>query len=484
MSSDLDLLVARLRWPVAATRWWAMQELAELLVAPGTSYGVSARLKEELLKCRLEAETLELLFVFWMAVQKGWTAPTDLNQVTQHKLSLLDELLSSMGLGSATVSCSPLSLAPSDFAGAKTLHQLAGSSIPRAYLTQARQLEAMSGCPALWQLEFEWLETEKAYPRAPYPGNLDYFVRPAGDGATGEFASRETLRVHSAYLRTLEVAKVHWGMPTEMARAYASKVVPVEPTLAALRPQKPAWLPAQALGESWGPERVSTFLSAIDENIARDGEGNSLLAIAFPLEVDNEEIIELTAIRFNRWGGSPIDEAALWHRFGERFEALSYCKLHSELWKTTSHLSSPLLSQVLDVETQSVPIAAVPAPSHVGYLHRELQLHRLFVPVLPEVEEPICVKPDGTGLSVEVGKIRVATSCYWNAAWGPAHPKEIDGLFGSALVGDARFSEKTATEAPSEAFLLWRLRRLTRDARYRAYDIGEEHGVLSVTKSH
>lgn len=480
MTADLDLLVARLRWPVAATRWWAMQELADLLFTSDASPDVCVSLIDALRSCRLEAESLEVLLVFWMAVQRGWKPPAALNQSVQHKFELLDSLLGSMGLPEAPGASPPFRLAPPDFAGAETLHRLSGSSVSRIYVTLARRLESISRHPVLKQLEYEWAESEKAHPDAPYPGNLDYFVRPVGDGATGEFASREELRAMSSFWRTIEVAKKHWGMPAHVAQEYARQVVPFEPTLAAMRPEKPSWLPVPSIDEAWSSEGVSALLTQIDRNVAQNNKGQALLAIAYPLSIDDENIIELTAVRWNKWGAGPHDEAALWHRFEERLGAYEYSKLEGNLWETTSHLTSPTLSQVLDHETKSAPLTAVPKPTRVGYLHRMLQLHRLFLPVLPDAGEVVSVRPDGSRLAIEAGGTRVATSCYWNTAWGPAHPRETEGLFGSALIGNADLADSTSAGAPAEALLLWRMKTLSRDARYKPFDSSECYGSISV----
>ncbi|MBU9357050.1 hypothetical protein LGM85_14420 [Burkholderia multivorans] len=50
---------------------WAMQELAALLLSPETQEEVEKQLMMELARCRLEAETVEVICVFWMGARQG-----------------------------------------------------------------------------------------------------------------------------------------------------------------------------------------------------------------------------------------------------------------------------------------------------------------------------------------------------------------------------------------------------------------------------
>lgn len=64
MMEDLRILIARLGWPLAAARWWTMQELAARLSAPSSKEATEAALLEFLGSRKLEAEVVEVLCVF------------------------------------------------------------------------------------------------------------------------------------------------------------------------------------------------------------------------------------------------------------------------------------------------------------------------------------------------------------------------------------------------------------------------------------
>jgi hypothetical protein len=74
---------------------------------------------------------------------------------------------------------------------------------------------------------------------------------------------------------------------------------------------------------------------------------------------------------------------------------------------------------------------------------------------------------------------RYATSVYWNAGWSPAHPAEISGFCGTALVAEAE-ATPVAGEAPRDQyFYLWTLTTLSRPSDYGANEKAPPvHGVL------
>lgn len=189
MSHEVDFLIERLRWPVASTRWWAMQELAELLRSPAFQAQVSLELRDRLRGSKLEAEAVELLCVFWMAFVQGVLPPASLAEHVARPSALATTLLEAMGLQYAERFVPPLQVAPANFELPDSFLRVQGRDVPRIYLSILKRLDNATGLPFTRQLAYEWARTESVYPDAPLQGDLAFFVRAMGEGATGSFAN-------------------------------------------------------------------------------------------------------------------------------------------------------------------------------------------------------------------------------------------------------------------------------------------------------
>lgn len=466
---ELELLMARLRGPIASTRWWAMQELASLLLSPNVTAEVCERLLSELRQCRMEAETVEVLCIFWMAFNRGWVVAPGIDAAVQQSSLLAERLLADMGQKASASSLPPARVAPQDFDVPTSFERVQGRDVPRIYLTLMNHLERQSNLPFTRQLAYEWSITEAAYPDAPLQGDLSYFVRPAGDNATGSFASRALLRMLTAFQRTLEVAQAVWRMPEEVAFHYACCALPVEPTLAFLRPNRPSWLLHLSPSVAENQASVAAFIKKTQAELTTTNPSAELLAMVTPVVVSNDEIVELSVVRWKRWGNAALDAESLAARFHNRLEHGAYGKFDAATWGTRSQVSSLRLDEVLDDETQSQPMAAIHTVERVGYLQKDLYPSRLYLPVVTGQGNDVVVDPSASELTVSIRGEVVATSVYWNAGWSPSHPTAISGLCGTALVGTSGGALNGDEASPDGHFLLWTLTRLTRERGYGAY---------------
>jgi len=329
LSDDLEVLIARLRWPVAMTRWWSMQELAALLLCSQTEVEVSKRLLVELTHCRLEAETVELICIFWMAAKQGYKPPSGLVSTSPRVPLLAALLLSDTGAKLDRVPQFPPEVAPTDFIEPARFHEIQGIEVPRAYFACLQQLERDTGFPFVRQAAFEWTKTEAAYPTAPFQGDLGHFGSPIGRGITGSFAGRTMLRMMTAYQRTLEVAGAFWDVPKELVLCLAGEALPVDLTLAFLRPLRPRWLPSlgkQVIADSAG---VETFIRSAAHSLNVANPGSILLSLTTPAYVNGHEIVELSLVRWRQWGTAAVDASDLASRFYRKQERWGYgvCQL-------------------------------------------------------------------------------------------------------------------------------------------------------------
>lgn len=466
MSVELDLLVARLGWPIASTRWWSMQELSELLLSPELGAAVSARLLNELRSCRLEAEAVEVLCVFWMAVMRGFAPPSGIADAVLRPSILASLLLEEMGLGLSNSPNPPLVAAPADFEIPSDFFDVQGSQVPRIYLTKLRWLESYSNLPFVHQCAFEWAANREEYPEAPFQGDLGYFIRPMGKGMTGTFTPRATLRMLSAYQRTLSVAQQHWRAPEELMRHFALDALPVDPTLAFLRPARPSWMPPLGLHINADDGAIETFIRETTQALEASHHGSLLLALITPTYVSREEIVELSVVRWQQWAETDVDANQLEARFQTRIEngAFGRCKTDGISPRTALPISA--LSVVVDEETQAAPMAAVCGFDRVGYLQRDLYPDRLYYPVVTTPVASLLAEPMSAELSVCSDRGQMATLSYWNAGWGPVHPVAMGGLCGTALVGKSDHFQSDAVACPDRYFYLWTLRRFRKQDGY------------------
>lgn len=475
---ELELLMTRLRWPLGPTRWWAMQELALILLSPATQAEADARLLHELRNARLEAETVEVLSIFWMAFKRGWVVRPELATEVRQVSLLAERLLADMGHKAAPNSDNPLRIAPTDFEIPISFTRLQGVGIPRIYATLMSHLEEKLGLPFMTQFAFEWLLTESAYPEASYPGDLVYFVRPAGDRGTATFASREHLRMLTAFQRTLDVAVKFWHIPSTAAFQTARFALPLELTTAFMRPSRPVWLPQLAPARVIDKDFVTDFINESCRKLAETNPQAVLLALVTPLFVSSLEIVEISVVRWRKWGANPIDADALAQKYDTQSSNGVYGRVDSHAWKTQSRIFSLDLAVVIDVDTQAAPMAAIHTVERMGYLQKDLVLNRLYFPVDTGGRQ-VSVEPHGGQLTVSIDGENYATSVHWNAGWSPGYPREISGLHGTSLVAEHQPNQAADEVQPDEYFLLWTLTKLSRPSGYGAYDEAKPlHGVM------
>lgn len=469
MNVELELLIVRLRWPVASARWWVMQELADLLVTRDLGDQVLARLTLELRDCRLEAEAAEVLSIFWMAFHKGWVPPKDLADAVLRPSMLTERLLADMKLVSQARVMPPLVAAPDDYQVSEEFERRQGRDVPLIHYSTVTRLERRFGLPLVRQMAYEWDQSKDAYAESPFQGDLAYFVRPAGDNGVGSFADRTSLRMMTAFIRTMEVARSIWRTPDELALWFARRALPLEPTFAFLRPYRPAWLPELNLAVAKDLGSISGFIVDAHAALGAFVPQAALLALGTPLHVSNFEMVELTVIRWRRWGSRRVEASDLWARYTAR-QHRAYGHFDSDDWGLQSSISSLPLEQVVDEECNAAPMAAHLFMDRIGYLQRDLFPERLYLPVITGMTEDLIAEPSGGMLGITACGDAAATLSYWTAGWSPGHPSGTSGLVGTSLVGRLDGPQSDLEDAPDGHFYLWRLTRLTRKHGYGAWD--------------
>jgi hypothetical protein len=476
---ELRILIARLGWPSTSARWWTMQELAARLGEPGSTAQTESALLQLLNSRKLEAEVVEVLCIFWMAAQAhGYSPAPKLAGSIPRSSILSDLLLKSLGL---LVECGDEGLeeVPEEFEIPQDFDGVQGSDLPRIFRTSMGELEHHTRMPFVRQMAFEWATNRAAYPDAPFQGDPWHFLRPLGDGFVGHLSSRTALRAISAYLRTLAVAEEFWGMPSHRAAAEALLALPVHPTLALLRPRRPAWFP-ESRDFDGDTASVEASLGTLVSRVQAARPGDELIAFSSPIVMSMERCVEVSIVRWSQAAGSKITDADL----GAYLEAARNRRqllrsVAPEPLSTTTLLILPQLERLMQGECKAWPLAAPLGLDRLGYLQHDLYPGRLFLPTLPGSGEAEII-PDGGHLHIKVDEQVVADLCYWNAGWGAARPTQFEGNCGTALISrGTRYREgPVSTSGTLRSFYLWQVRTLHRSNTFDSFSQTLATGVI------
>lgn len=460
--AELPILIARLGWPSTSARWWTMQELAASLGEPTSRAETEISLLQHLKSRKLEAEVVEVLCIFWMAaLAHGYSPAARLAESIPKSSILSDWLLESLGLladggyeGLEEVldEFQP----PQDFEGAQ------GPHYPRIFRTVMHNLERQTRLPFVQQMAFEWTTNQDAYPDAPFQGDPWHFSRPLGDGFIEQISSRTTLRAISAYLRTLAVAEEFWSMPQYRANEESFLALPLHPTLALLRPRRPAWLPAITDFDG-NTEAIEASLEALIGRVQAARPGDELIAFSSPIVMLMERCVEISITRCSQAAGSKIADADLASHLTPIWKSRTLRSTADQPLSTTTLLRLPELDRLIEEECKAWPLALPLGLDRLGYLQHDLYPGRLFLPTLPGSDEAEII-PQGGQLEIKVGEQVVADLSYWNAGWGDARPKQFSGNCGTALIsrGTGYREGSVSTSGPLRSFYLWEVRTLHR----------------------
>lgn len=461
--NELRILVARLGWPCPSTRWWTIQELSAFLGDSTTKLSTEEVLLHQLISCKLEIEVVEILFIFWIAKQEYHYLPPKNLVDSIHKHSILsDWILFRITERTISVDCN-LKVVPKDFEIPTDFKKVQGIDIPNVYLATMRRLGEVSSLPFVEQMAFEWSMSASLYPESPYQGDLAYFRRSLGDGFTGSYSARTSKRCISAYLRTLAVAKELWQMPLGLTNSYALNALPINPTFAFLKSQRPGWFPEKKdfLGDN---ESINLSLTSMMECIEQQRPGDELIAFHSQVNISPELCVELSLVRWSQELSFELDEANILGYIDEYMavEPLLTSSNRSPL-DTVTLIHPPTFKELMEPNIKAWPLARALDFNRIGYLQHDLYPSRLFSPTLPGLFEA-SIRPRNGHLDVEVGDQVVSELYYWNAGWGDTRPIQLGGNCGTALISRGKEYRKTgeSNKKMLKHFYHWQIRKLQR----------------------
>jgi len=478
--NDLRILIARLGWPSTSTRWWTMQELAARLGEPASMQATESLLFDLLRSRKLEAEVVEVLCIFWMAINGFNYSPSKVLSESIPLPSLLSDLLMARGAQSNPVNHHDLDVAPENFIIPDDFEGIQGVDLPRIYRTTLTRLESYSNLPFIQQMAFEWAKNRESYPDAPYQGDTGYFLRPQGEGFMPHFSTRSALRAISAYLRTLTVARHIWKMPEELANQKALLALPVHPTLAFLRPKCPEWLPAST--EFNGDSKAfEASLRALLVRAETATPGGRLIALSSPVLMSIERCIEVSIMQWAQIArrdaeyDDPIPHIESFWVNGTMLSSQA-----DELLSSTTMINPPTFEEVINTDCQAWPLAGTLDFKRIGYLQHELYPSRLFLPTLAGSAHKIEISPREGWVEARVKDKTLAELHYWNAGWGPVQPRQFGGNCGTALISRGNEYREGCPEGNPTLrfFYAWQVRILYRKGSHEGFSEALERGII------
>lgn len=480
--ADIRLLVARTKWPVPAVKWWAIQELANLLTHPLEGCEIEKELYRVLELSKLETEVVELLFIYWLATQAGYVPSPALSTYVRARSPLSSLILADIFnpiLDEGKLR-TPLIEVPFDFEQPLDFQEAQGATVPRIFSTLLESLEDSSGFPFIQQFAYEWANTATLNLKVPLYQDIGYFYGYPAEEMSGQFVVRATHRGRSAYLRTLSVAQDIWGAPEKVINSRALPALPFDPTFSALQPIRPDWIMDWDATNKVEPQTIEEFLLASVRKLQETSKNSAPLALSLPLRVSETEIIELEAVMWVQWEMKPVDGKELLDRVEKARGAKGGGWCNAEGLSKTIHCPMNLLEDVIDSEVCAAPSVGEQCMWRRGYLHSDLYSRGIFLP-LPTVKKmPVSVRPKGRELEVLIGDSPMGQWSYWNVGWAPSHPRLARAFCATSLIADKAMLNLLWAEPPIRHFLLWRCTTISRENTYSTYSSDEIVGVFFV----
>lgn len=466
MSPELAMLIARMRWPVPTVKWWVLQELALLLIDPRMRATTEAALLRELECSRFETETVEVLFVFWLASirEQSYICPQDIGRRLVARSPLSDLLLHCLCPASAEQGSylSPLTKHPggasptADFLAAET------QSFPRVLRSTLQFIEERTGLPLQNQFAYEWQASLARV--ADHSHRIDHFLESPRDQYTGQFYTEQSARARSAFLRTLAVAGEFGRIPPRVLERFALSTLPLDPCLAWLQPRPP--VEGLKLSNPETPavdveEHVRSVLSLVSE-------AGLVGAISWSAEFADNVRLDVTA---TLWTGTDLawDESLPLSELAEPYIGM----LMGEGLSPTGTCEQSKFVPESIMPTSIRPLAGLVNPSRFGYMQAELVSRGIFAPTSLSNALPVNLVLSGGRLKYIRENVDLAQFGYWNTSWRPSYPLGGKPRCGTYLL---------LLQAPIEPvqIYVWRCTHFAAKQSYGAIDKSESCGAITL----
>lgn len=453
----LKSLVSRLKLPIPTIKIWVMEQLSQLLIAQNPK--VEDLLKIDLASRKQESECVEVLSVFFIEKSKGYVCDNEIGKFIKARSSLSDlmitELVSNANyFGEYASQFNPFIVLDGDN---NRFEYYQGNHVPLLYNSLLDEQEKKTGVPFTGYYQSEWNRTFEYQPSKVT--SIDYFLSGDRQRSTGQFYTQASHRGRSAYLRTLEVAKNFFGMPNDYAQNLSVPALPIEPAYLGIVPKKPTWIPEWKAGDLITKQNLIKFVEELLMNFDTEDDCLDLLAISFPIKLDENRWVDLTIVKALAKFNSTAEI-----KVKERIGCISIGNL----------LNNKLLYELYgNVNYEGTVLAVTPFPlTRYGHWHSDLETRGIYIPMCT-VDGKKTIGYSANGLfCYDVDNARIGFSSFWYNYWQPIHPKGINSLCGSYTAVIRENIEKWINTAiiSQKSFYACKAVVLTSDSDYKEYD--------------
>ncbi|GGG05883.1 hypothetical protein GCM10010995_24250 [Cysteiniphilum litorale] len=406
----LKTLVSRLNLPIPSIKLWVIQQLSLLLIAQNPK--VEDLLKENLASRKQESECIEVLCIFFIAKSKGYVCPNDLGHYIKARSALSDLILSRLlptpvEFGKYAYPFSPFITLDHDN---NRFEHYQGNHVPHVYKFLLDKESIRIGLPLTNHYQTEWNNTFKYQPSTAI--NIDYFFSGDRERSTGQFYTQTSHRGRSAYLRTIDLAKKFYGMPSSHAEHLSIPALPIEPAYIELKPQKPKWLPIWNSNNFPNEDNLIGYVKEILANFSQADDNNDLIALSLPISVNNNNWVDLTVVKLS----TEIELTPDMQIIGR-----------SGCWAVGNFLDKELTYVFGEGQMQETPRMAVTSQPFMryGHWHSDLESRGLYIPKCNIVDKKVVGSSADGFFNYVVDGVKIGFSSFWYNNWNLFIPKEF-----------------------------------------------------------
>ena len=460
------LSLARLRLPVPSAKLVAMRSFASGLDEPEIQTEYWGVFRQWLSQLELESEVVEALTIPVMARSSQVVSIHQLRAAISKPSILSDFLLQEIS-GEPSLVRSWERAHSGDptpcFDERNVLKEITDGRVSRIFESRLRSLQRQSGKPLLkhWAFEFQRLTDTYA---SLGDGSWEYFIRGVDRRhSTGQFVTRRSHAIRSAYLRTLAYAVNVLNMPNDLALEEAGYASPFDPTFLHMGPANPPhWATHLHSASPTAIEDCIQIVAESEANLRNEISCGFLLHLNAPLKRTGKYQSEVEVVTCLILGSAEPEEA---------FEICDHLAGNLVLPRTSEGTIRVVKRSADDAIPSKAGGKVLPAiwPSvsrAFGYLHLDLGGRIPYVPANYWLADPLVAQPLPGGMVLrargsELGRVR-----YWNDEWSPTHVRGMGPNCAVATYFDADALKEISSVAGMSIVRFIRATILTRDSDY------------------
>ena len=459
-------LVSRLKLPIPSIKLWVIDQISELLINQYPN--IENLVIQDLSSRTQESECVEVLSLFLIAKDKGYSPPKDLGKYVYARSILTDMILKDIdagakNLGSFSTKFTTVMRLTSDN---NHFDNFQGSHVPLIYNSVLYKAEQETRIPLTNYFKSEWNNTFEYCPASTT--DIDYFFAVDRFRCTGNFYTQASHRGRSAFLRVIENAMRFHGISDNFVKKLATHALPIEPAYIGLSPKKPKWLPSWPIATPPTQENISNHIKQCINQFSSDNELLDLAALSLPIYIDDNTWIDVTVIKAVTDQIIPTN-----YDFDEHARCL---RIGSLLKRTLKYEFNE------DDQSETVVLLGTTfTPIRYGHFHNDLESRGLYVPKCFIDGKFILGKSENEYFCYSIDGITVGYSSYWNNNWKPIHPNGISSLCGTyTALKKAHYTEWfPSIVKKKKQFYVCKASILTSKEIYKKFDVQEIKFTIS-----